>query len=103
VFICHLLFINRAWRKNGRRYRDHRYGLQKKRWSGTRHTNELGERVAYNRYVCSTAKKYGAKVCGTHLIREDVYKIKNRSACWETSLCEHAVHIKAERTYIGAI
>lgn len=36
--------------------------------------NELGERVAYNRYVCSTAKKYGAKVCGTHLIREDVLK-----------------------------
>ncbi len=38
------------------------------------YTNELGERVAYNRYVCSTAKKYGAKVCSTHLIREDVLK-----------------------------
>lgn len=38
------------------------------------YTNELGERVAYNRYVCSTAKKYGTKVCGTHLIREDVLK-----------------------------
>jgi DNA invertase Pin-like site-specific DNA recombinase len=38
------------------------------------YTNELGERVAYNRYVCSTAKKYGTKVCSTHLIREDVLK-----------------------------
>ncbi len=38
------------------------------------YTNELRERVAYNRYVCSTAKKYGKKVCGTHLIREDVLK-----------------------------
>ena len=38
------------------------------------YTNEYGERIAYNRYVCSTSKKYGTSVCGSHLICEDVLK-----------------------------
>ena len=38
------------------------------------YTNEYGERIAYNRYVCSTSKKNGTSVCGSHLICEDVLK-----------------------------
>ena len=38
------------------------------------YTNENGTKTAYNRYVCSTSKKYGSKVCGSHLINEDVLK-----------------------------
>jgi len=36
--------------------------------------NELGEKVSYNRYVCSTSKKYGSKQCGSHLMREDTLR-----------------------------
>jgi DNA invertase Pin-like site-specific DNA recombinase len=38
------------------------------------YTNEHGEKTAYNRYVCSTSKKYGKEVCSSHLIREDMLK-----------------------------
>lgn len=33
--------------------------------------NEALEKVSYNRYVCSTSKKYGSSVCTSHIIRED--------------------------------
>ena len=36
--------------------------------------NKLGEKVIYNRYVCSTSKKYGTKQCGSHLVREDTLR-----------------------------